>query len=225
MAVIKMKRFTTELRNAYDPVTLGQTRGGVVLAAVLVACWQLSAPARAQVPPNGYSINDYSLLEWHYSLDDGTGTIRLRNWDDWPSHDLILEQARFTTAGVTFDSILDGHGNELFGPPTYVGDENGRPLFEYDLLDPITLEGLNDPLEIEVTYPGQGVELRATGFGYEGRLSAVFGPILPIPPASMPFVTIQTIPEPPVLATLGLGTAALVTAQRRRRREDSHLGS
>ena len=225
MAAIKMKRFAMELCNVCSPVALGQTRGGLVLAAVLIACWQLSAPTLAQ-DASGYSENDYFRLEWEYALDEGTGTIRLIGVGEWASwHTGVLEHGRFTTAGVTFDSILwswGGYEGEPYGPPTYQGYEEGRPVFEYDLLNPISFaEG--GSVQIDLTYPTEGLELRATEFDYEGYTLSAAGPVIPIPPGEVPFATIQTIPEPSACATLGLGAAALAAALRRRGREDSHI--
>ncbi len=227
MAALKMKRFVTELRNACDPVALGQTRGGLVLAAVLITCWQLSATAYAQ-SASGYSENDYFRLEWEYALDEGTGTIRMIGVGEWASWRTgVLEHGRFTTAGVTFDSILwswGGFDDEPYGPPIYQGYEEGRPVFEYDLLNPISFVD-GSGVQIDLTYPTEGLELRATEFAYEGYTLSAGGPVIPIPPGEVPFATIQTIPEPSACATLGLGAAALAAALRRRGREDSHIRS
>jgi hypothetical protein len=133
----------------------------------------------------------------------------------------VLEHGRFTTAGLPFDSILH-HGDEVFGPPTYQGDEEGRPVFGYDLLNPLALS-YGGGMEIDVTYPAEGMELRAAEFDYEGYTMSAAGPVRPIPPGELPFATIQTIPEPSACATLGLGAAALAATLRRRGREDAHI--
>jgi hypothetical protein len=217
MAVTKLRRFATGLRKACNPVALGQTRGGLVLAAVLIACWQLSVRTLAQ-DAVGYSENDYFRLEWEYALDEGTGTIRLSGVGDWLWRTGVVEHGRFTTAGVTFDSNLwHGHDEEVFGPPTYQGNEEGRPVYEYDLLNPLFL-CYGDVVQIDVTYPSEGVELRAAEFDYEGYTLSAPGPVIPIPPGEVPFATVQTIPEPSACATLGLGAAAIAAVLRRRNR-------
>jgi len=215
MATIKMKRLVTKLGKLCNPVALGQTRGGLVLAAVLIACWQLSARTLAQ-DAVGYSENDYFRLEWEYALDEGTGTIRLSGAGQWLGRGGVLEHGRFTTAGVTFDSNLwHGHDEEVFGPPTYQGNEEGRPVFEYDLLNPVLL-CYGNVVQIDVTYPSEGMELRAAEFEYEGYRLSAFGPVIPIPPGEVPFASVQTIPEPSACATLGLGAVALAAVLRRR---------
>jgi len=215
----------TGLRKVCDPVELGQSRGGLVLAAVLIACWQLCAPVQAAPAPDasGFSENDYFRLEWDYDLDRGTGTIRFRALRDdgsWHYDDILLDHTQFTTRGLPFSSILGDAGQPLFDPPTFAGMQGGLPLYAYDLLAPYYLGHPDYPMPIRVTYPTDGVELRATEFNFEGyrfTLSGVAGPGILIPPEPMAFVTIQPIPEPAAAAALAAGAGALLATQRRRR--------
>jgi len=214
----KIKVYISRSHRACNPVSLGQSRGGFILAALLVACWQLSAPAQADVASEGFSCRGFLRLEWDYSLGSGTGTIRLLPWglDDYFTP--VLEHGRFTTAGLTFDSVEDDCWySDIYGPPTYVGEEEGRSLFEYDFTDAVGLGSDNlSGVAIAVTFPTQGVELRATEFEYEGYwLSGTPGLVHRIPPGDMPFVTIQTIPEPAAAVSLGLAAAALAATRRR----------
>ena len=196
--------------HAIQPVELGQTPLGFLLAALMVLLWQTGRPALADPVNPGFSENDYFRLEWDYDLPAGTGTIRFTPDYEHGTYGLLLETADFTTKGLLFNSITIGGV-----PAPYSVVPLGSDLYKYFLLSDLQFAG---PLDIDVTFPGFGVEPYSTGLGYEGTATAsAFPSPLPIPPMTMNFVSIQTIPEPPAAtALLAVVAAAGVYAGRRR---------
>ena len=118
------------LHRAGNPVSLGQSRAGFVLAALLVASWQLSTPAQADVASQGSSYNEYFRIEWNYDMDHGLGVIRLAPWGEHLWRERVLEHGRFITAGLPFSILDDGEfDHDVYGPPTFEGVEDGRVMF------------------------------------------------------------------------------------------------
>ena len=211
------RRFTRKLRRWFDPVELGQTRGGLFLAAVIIAGWQLCAPVRAE-SSFGVSENDYFRLDWYYDLDAGWGTMGLMRICGWP-YELILDDVSFVTGGAPFEWIKCD-GNDAFGPPTLVGNQQGIPLYEYDALGPFSLVPSMSACRMFLRFDTENAALRETELRYQGYgLSAGGGLGVPFTSDPLPFVTIQTIPEPAAVATAALGAAALAALNRKRDEE------
>ena len=214
----KIRVRIARLRRAANPVALGQSRTGFVLAALLVASWQLSVPAKADATSAGVSNDYYVRIEWAYDLELGRGWLYLGPQYPGNGRRTVLEHGRFTTAGLPFDSLEDDvPWVDIYGPPTYAGEEEGRSLYEYDLIDSIGFGYYSaSSIAIALTFPTEGIELRETEFNYEGfTLSGMAGPVNRLEPASLPFVSIQTIPEPAAAASLALAAAALAATRRR----------
>lgn len=209
---------TLALHRNCDPATFGQTKVGLVFAAVLIAGWQLATPAKAQVTNPGDSFDENFYLSWRYDLSQGRGRFDLwsRRWSPNRVNWVQLNHLRLRTEGLVFDQIATWNGDALFGTPTIVGHQNGRDLFEYDLLQPVRFSQV---LEFRVTFPTEGVELFESGLAYEALFpTATSGiAILPLPLTTLDFVSIRTIPEPSAAVTLGVGAAALAALRRRSR--------
>lgn len=205
-------RLARKLRKTLNPVNVGQTRAGLVAVAVLIAGWQLSAPARAEIA-SGSSSNEYFRIEWLYDMDGGTGWMSLERADGhwWPEY--LIDNARFVTAGRPFEE-MSWEEYEVFGPPVLIGNEHGIPLYEYRALAPISVpDAYDDPFEIKLRFDPENAELRATELRYDAYAMSGFG--IPLPTTHLPFVTVQTIPEPAAAATLAIAAAALAATRRR----------
>jgi hypothetical protein len=210
-------RLARKLHKTFNPVNLGQTRGGLFAAAVIIAGWQLSAPVRADIA-SGSSSNEYFRLEWSYDTYDGTGWTRLDLVDDYGWGNMIMEDVRFTTAGTPFESLTYGWQHlDVFGPPTLVGHEGGLPLYEYEALGPFVFPCFEAyPIEIDIRFDPENAELRVTELRNDTYWASSSGGIgIPVPASPLPFVTIQTIPEPAAVATMALAAAALAATRRR----------
>lgn len=204
-------RMTRKMLRGVQPVELGQSRGGFVVAAVLIAFWQLGGTAAADAVNPGFSENDFFRLEWEYDLSAGEGLWRITPDEDLSPINNLLTDASFYTQGVTFDTI------ELDGEPAPFGAiDVGDGTFKYSLM--LSAFALDRLFEFRVTFPRQNVGLYSTEFQYEGLLSAAVPAPMPVI-GSMNFVTIQQIPEPAGVALLGVGAAA-AGAYAGRRRDD-----
>lgn len=180
------------------PLMLAKTRGGLVAAVGLLAAWQFSSSAAADVMNPGYSKNEYFRLDWYYDLPRGSGHFTISS-EAYPQ--MIVWQLEFMTLGVRFDTI------HVAGEPapfrvTPVGDD-----FEYSLLPSMYFDR---ELRFDVTFPSTGVGLAESSL--TSTMSAVVGPF--VPRSSVDFVTIQTIPEPAAVSMLAVGAAALLTRRR-----------
>jgi hypothetical protein len=208
-------RLARKLRKTFNPVNLGQTRGGLIVVAVLIAGWQLSAPVRAEIA-SGSSSNEYFRIEWWYDMDDGMGWMSLGPAPDHWWRDYIIDNAHFVTAGRPFEE-MSWEGNEVFNPPTLVGNDHGLPLYEYRALAPLFISGdTGFPNIIDLRFNPENAELRATTLRYDAYPRSPWGGFgLPLPTTQLPFVPIQTIPEPAAVATMALAAAALAATRRR----------
>ena len=197
------------LLHTVQPVELGQTPMGFLLAALMVLLWQTGRPALADPVNPGFSENDYFRVEWDYDLPAGTGTIRFTPDPDYLADGVILETADFTTEGLLFNSIRIGEDPAPYGVIPLDDD-----LYQYLLVCDLRLG--NSSVDIDVTFPTVGIALRSTSLDYSGTTSAAGFPLL-IWPAKMNFVSVRTIPEPPAAAALAAALAAAgVYAGRRR---------
>lgn len=200
---------TRNFRQLLDPINLGQTRAGFIIAAIFVACWQLGQTALADASNPGYSENEYFRVDWDYNFAAGTGVI-IFSTDD-PDLDIItLREADFLTHGARFNTIrIDGSG----APYTWraLVDE----WYRYQLYHDIDF-GLYDPLQLDVTFEAGALKPLPTDLTYCGTVASAAPFPLVIPPSTMNFVTIQPIPEPPGAAALAaVAMAASVFARRR----------
>lgn len=119
-----------------EPVVLGQTRTGFILAATMVLLWLMAQPALAEIPNSGYSENEYFRVDWEYDLTHGTGRLRFTRTEltagaDW----MWLDNTTFTTAGIVFDQmtftdIWDGMVTE----PTVINVDNGDIASYHEVL-------------------------------------------------------------------------------------------
>lgn len=201
------------LGRAAEPVDLGQTRGGIVVAALLLVVWQVNTVAWSDVVNPGFSENDYFRLEWDYDLAAGAGTFILTPDDDPDILGIWLETAHFSTWGIPFDSIT------IDGQPAPFGFEHlGDDRYAYSLQSDMYFE---DPLAVDVTFPVTKIRLLSTQFDYDGMVSSVAGPFV-MWPSSMNFVSIQQIPQPAAVSLLGVGAAAAAAFMRRGRDGDRH---
>lgn len=195
-----------------QPVELGQTRGGFVVAAILIALWQLGGTALADPLNPGFSENQFFRLEWEYEISAGKGLWRITPDDDLDPDQNLLTAASFITKEIVFDSITLNGAPAPFGV-TPLGDE----IYRYSLTNDIVLDTV---IELHVTYPQDNVGLCSTEFEYDGLLSAAL-PKTPFLPGAMNFVTIQQAPEPAAVSLLGIGAAAAAAFASGRRDQDS----
>lgn len=215
----------------FQPLVLGQIPLGFFVAASLVLLWQAGTPLRAATN-SGFSEDEYIRIDWEYDLADGTGSFSFSNVNT-NGYARFVDFLSFDTAGVALDSITQDlthydpvcpgmyPGTPEFDDPAPGGTENGLTLYSHKLRSGHALALSSDtiwPVLFNVTFPTVGVELRETAIEYAGRLSGMY-PLL-IPQTNMDFVTIQSIPEPSAIASMGLGGAA-GAARRRRRRKDA----
>ena len=197
------------LLHTIQPVELGQTPTGLLLAALVVFLWQVGQAALADPINPGFSENEYFRLEWDYDLPAGRGLIRFTPDPDYLADGVILETADFTTGGLLFSSIKIGEDPAPYGVIPL--EDN---LLQYLLVCDMHLG--DSSVDIDVTFPSVGVDLYSTNLDYSGTTSAAGFPLL-IWPAKMNFVSVRTIPEPPAAAALAAALAAAgVYAGRRR---------
>jgi hypothetical protein len=213
MPLSKLMRDAAGLFRALSPIDLGQTKPGLLAAAVLLGLWQLGATASARQTNPGHSENNYFRVDWDYDLAGGTGLIRItENLPFDPNTAVFLfDQFDFTTFGQKFDRIGVVENFSRFREDP-IGDD-----FRYSP-DPY-LHFING-LTVFVEFPSEGLKLVETGLDYEGHgyysQSTTFFPFV-IPPSAMNFVSIRAIvPEPASALSLLLG--AIVTGAVSRRR-------
>lgn len=209
----KLMRSAAGLARALSPIDFGQTKPGLLAAAVLLGLWQLGSTASARQTNPGHSENNYFRVDWDYDLAGGTGIIRIsENLPFNPNTAIfLLDRFDFTTFGQKFDRIGVVENFSRFREDP-VGDD-----FRYSP-DPY-LHFINE-LTVFVEFPSEGLELVETGLDYEGHgyysNSTTFFPFA-IPPSSMNFVSIRTVvPEPTGAVSLLLGAIVAGAASRRR---------
>ena len=206
-------RLARKLRKTLDPVNFGQTRAGLITVAILIAGWQLSTPARAELV-RGESENHYFRLEWAYELDYGYGLLGLEPNGGWPNS-LLLDDVSFVTAGTPFEE-MEYQGRQVFGPPTPAGVEHGLQLYEYSLLNPFVLPAAMSACYISLRFDTTNVAVRETELNYQAYgANSAGGIVMPLLSDPLPFVTVQTIPEPSAAAALTLAAIALTATRRR----------
>ena len=206
----RRKHLTRRWARSLRPIKFGQTRGGICAAALLVAAWQLAAPAAARQENPGYSENDFFRLDWEYDLSGGYGKITITNLHPNTSF-LLLTPLEFTTFGLEFDEILIDRNTGRFDVEPIGND------FRYSLRGDLYVGPLlGNVRNIDVTFPSVGVGLQSTYLDYAGTGSATHGPFI-IPPSSMNFVSIKAVvPEPSGAASLLLGAIVAGAVARRR---------
>jgi len=223
---ISMKRSAVRrMMRICRPLHLGQVPAGFFLAAGLILLFQFARPAKA-VTASGYSENDYFRIDWEYDLTAGTGILSLST--DHPEDYVNLDTFRFFTLGMTFTGITDRNGITQFADPSLTGQIDGKSLYQYDLKanNSIDIFGNSNrtPAKIfDLTFAPQSAELYATQVNCAGLLSGFAGLLsganAVLMSTEMEFVSIQSIPEPATLVTLGVGAA--MAAASLKRKEDS----
>jgi len=211
------------------PVVLGQTKAGLAIAAVAILGWQLSGTARAQVPAQGSSENDYFRLEWEYDLTGGTALYRFVLSDDLDQDkDSLWLFGQFDADGRAMDLLSRDSNSQWYD------DSGSFPASAFGFL-PTGDYGMKALLgryqgataEVRVAFDPTDVELVQSEFEYCGALSASIPMGAPSHTDfsdSMEFVTIQTIPEPNTIALLGLGAAGAAFGRRREDEKDNTEG-
>lgn len=192
-----------------------------LLLVSFVSLWLVTGRAIADPLASGQSENDDVLLTWDYSLDSGEGTFTFQTKPRVPESEILwLDELRFDTAGLDFDTI-ETSGVE-YGPyniyvlSRIVGVEGVRAIVQHEVFkwgwDSFTASA---GLTFHVTFPTDGVQLRAEQFEYDGyTASGSHGVPSPLS-GEVDFVSIQTIPEPASVAGLALGAAGLLGLRRR----------
>ena len=209
----RLKHFIGRWARTLRPIKFGQTRGGLLTAALLLAAWQLADTASARQANPGFSQNDFFRVDWDYDLAAGTGLINIRSRFRYGERTTIvlLDDFDFMTFDQDFDSI---HVRDSF--TQFRVDPVGND-FQYSP-DPY-LAFINEAT-IDVTFPTQGIELLDTGLDFGGHgyyaYSTSFFPFV-MPPSSMNFVSIKAVvPEPSGAASLLLGAIVAGAVTRRR---------
>lgn len=204
-------QFSHERAYSLRPIDLGRTRGGIFVAMLLLAVWQLAATASARRQNPDYSENDFFRLDWSYDLSGGAGKIAITNNDPQNISFMSLNQLDFMTFGLEFDEIKI-YGNSGWFEVEPIGDDF-RYSLKYNLHIGFPLDNV---VVIDVAFPSVGVDLESTALDYAGTGSATHGPFI-IPPSSMSFVTIKAmVPEPSGAASLFMGAMLAAAAVRRR---------
>lgn len=209
----KLMRSAAGLARALSPIDLGQTKPGLLAAAVLLGLWQLGSTASARQTNPGHSENNYFRVDWDYDLAGGTGIISIsENLPFRPNTVFfLLDQFDFTTFGQEFDRISVWNNFSRFRVDPIGGDFRYSPDPYLDFINGLTFS---------VEFPSEGLELVETGLDYEGHgyysNSTSFFSFL-ISPSSMNFVSIRAIvPEPSGAASLFLGAIVAGAVSRRR---------
>ncbi len=226
-----------------SPIHLGQSTKGFLFAACLIFFWQC-AHAQATVDTQGSSENMFFKVEWEFDLENGTGLyqFRLQDPDDFniyggnfylriPSNFIKIET-------MTIDGVpqfgLSGLSAGL-SEPAIPGQ------YKY----PAAINLTQPLAQIEITFPTENVGLYETSMTYTGHpiidsnwpvypqgtisaLQALGSPGWPEQVSgitrkvwelrgnlTMDFVTIQAIPEPTTITTLGLGAIIASTLRRK----------
>lgn len=204
-----------------EPIGLGQTSSGFILAAVLVFLWLVARPIEATAAPIvGYSEDQYLRIDWEWDLAAGRGTLSFtrKRDSDYYIHDFM--QLGFITAGLDFDSRTGSLGDH-FLPGQDIGEVGGRSLFQQGFSPYDSTSAIAFPYALtaiaDVTFSSEGVEVFETDISYEALLFHEYNSSMRLASNTLDFVSIQTIPEPATAAGLLLGGAGAVAAMRRRR--------
>jgi hypothetical protein len=218
-----LRRKFRRLIRTIQPVVLGQTRIGFLLAAGLVGLWLAEKDAHATTQPqsSGSSENSYFKLEWDYDLAGGTGNFLFRIKDasaNNPFTSFDINQLYFSTTGVDLSSIKGPGGTSCTIYKWQETGSDGRTIYHY----PVAHAGIHiqaDPadqrtFQFDLTFPTTGVRLQDSFMGLGSAVG--YSPMTFLYPSPMNFVTIQSIPEPASIATLGLGAAAAAAGLRRK---------
>ena len=182
-------------RRIVHPIQMAQTRGGLMLAAALILCWQSSQTVLAAVVNPGFSENDFFRLEWDYDLVNGTGQIRFGvnvdgmgnffadylNLDDagrFKELHVMLTALEFRTYGVPFDSVASA-SSRLFRNPTLINAPGDPPVYQYRkesaIGDSIFGYGSFSEEVFDVTFPTENIGLAESSLVCGGGLSAGYG--------------------------------------------------
>jgi MYXO-CTERM domain-containing protein len=215
MLSTRARRFISE----YQPVGLGQTRTGYVLAAALVALWMVERPVAAEAVW-GANENQHIRIEWFYFWEpnhyESTVLFQLKDDPTDGLRPLALREVRFYTLGLPFEQQWLSESWTLEGPYS-VGVLGGQTLYEYTCLGPSATPVDHYALSAIGRWRSEGAGLFNTQASYtiavtpddgSGGGWSVNG--------TLDFVSVQAIPEPPS-AALGLFAAVAGAVGRRRR--------
>lgn len=192
------------------PVELGQTRQAFYLSACLVALWLLGRPAMADAAYiSGSSEDQYIKAEWMYNLEEGYGFLSLKGKVGTPDDPMTagLRGLTFRTRGISFATVGGGIGG-ILPLPELIPLPGSVPLYEYSAMTTVA-SAVCLPSVALFTFPKQQIGLYETTLEYTVQWAPTCSAV-PVALFSnvLSFVSIQTIPEPPVAAT-AIGAAAL----------------
>lgn len=211
-------------RRLCAPVQLGQTHAGFYLAAGLVALWLVTRPQHVEAARvTGSSEDQYLKIEWLYDLDEGYGIWLFSGKGDEPTQQRgrWITRLQTITVDVAFDEISGSAGDRIEGPDL-IGAVGGRSIFSYsmnasNLSSGIILPFIGGPAVATVRFPTEGIRLVDSLVNFELETTQLNSAALPVMnyQSTLPFVSIEQIPEPATAASL-LAAAAGTLALRRR---------
>jgi hypothetical protein len=203
----KWYRKVRRIRRNFDPVILGQTKAGFILAAALVAFWLVGTEAHAALDNPGSAENQYFKLEWSYDLAHGNGNfiLGIKNPAEGNIYDNIKINAfRFNTLGRHITSIQEATGiPTTFYPPTIfeIANQHYNDIVVFPSVQ--FHADSQTHLQFNMTFQTTGVALLPTQICVSGYHTMV-------PALVMDFLTVQTIPEPTSVTNLFLGAVGAI---------------
>ena len=191
----------------FQPIELGQTKIGFVLAAAMVVLWLFAAPARAaQQVVIGSSQDEFLRVDWEYDLDHGRGLLFFSRSYEHPHLVLAnLHSLNFLTVNASLGSIrgpIDIAERAVFD----IGDD--LQVHSYGFFGSAVIPAL-----VTFTFPTERIGVSDAQISYAGEVE----PWGWYQEGMLDFVSVRAIPEPPTAATAALMSAAAAGRRRRRR--------